>query len=147
MAADVTLVALPNTPGNLRRGRLQTLEDLFPDDEVWRDDDGTIVMITGTDTRGDHAHSIHSECDWFEIGPVSYVKAALFGSDIYLPGPTVAVHLLWNAPRVVTPSLVTQTMVAMNVPDRSQYRHRPRRQHVKRWLNAHTGWIVWAETW
>lgn len=158
MAADVTLLALPNTPENYERALYATHELLFDDDEVWRDEEGEIVAYTHTDHRSEFSRETHDLIDWHEIGPVSYLKAGLWGlgvgdPDIWLPGPTVAVHRYWSTPSIVRSVDITQTMVCMNLPNRSHYRgrdwrdrdHRPRQ--VKRWLTEHLGWIVWGEHW
>lgn len=155
MAADVTLLALPNTPENWERAEYKTHAKLFDDDVVFRDDDGEIIAWEYTHHRSEFQREIHDMCDWHEVGPVSYLKAELLEGDpnYWLPGPTVAVHRYWLTPGIVRPVDITQTMVCMNLPNRSHYRGKHwRYRHgrprvVKRWLTEHLGWIVWAEHW
>lgn len=153
MAADVTLIALPSTPENWRRAEYLTYQRSFPDDEAFYDDDGEIVAYTYTDTRRELHRAVCDIADFHEVGPVSYLKAGLSSTEHYLPGPTVAVHRYWAKPALVRAVDVTQTMVCMNMPNRSYYRGRAwrsrhgRPRQVRRWLMAHLGWIVWAETW
>lgn len=153
MAADVTLVALPCTPENWRRAEYMTHQRLLDDDKVFRDDNGEIFAWASTDHRAEFERETRDMADWHEVGPVSYLKAGLLESDYFLPSPTVAVHRYWSKATVVRPVDVTQTMVCMNLPNRSHYRGKPwryrhgRPRQVRRWLVEHTGWIVWAETW
>lgn len=150
MAADVTLMALPNTPENQERFAYKTFEVLFDTDDVYYVEDIMCVSNGGFE-RVEFDNQFYKDIDYLEIGPVSYIKSWLFGDDAWLPGPTVAVQDLWNMPRIVTPKLITQTMAAMNLPDDSHYKNFTRkkcsRRKVKNWLNAHLGWIVLAEAW
>lgn len=150
MAADVTLFALPASEENWRRARLQCWDEQFPDDEVLRDEDGEIWAYGGGETRSAFQNNIFRDADWIEIGPLSWLKASLSGSDEYLPAPTVAVHDYWKSATLVSPARIKCTTTwCMNLPDRSLYRkwRKANRRQVKRWLNAHLGDIVWAETW
>jgi hypothetical protein len=150
VAADVVLMALPPTARNRRLLALWA-RDLLPGDTAYTDTDGELLGVECGRIRRALDAEVERAADWFEVGPVSYAKAALLGSpERYLPAPTLAVHALWVAPRVLTAGLVAATTVAMNRPHRSMYRawpRRARRQHVKRWLVAHRGWIVWAAVW
>lgn len=154
MAADVTLVSLPATEHNWWRARVATYHEELPNDDLWRDEDtGEVIAVTSTEERRAFQDDLHRDpaFRWFEIGPVSYLKAGLLDDeDRYLPGPTVAVNELWQQAQLVTTVLVTMTMVTMNRPDTSQYRRwcrAARRQHVKRWLSSQLGRICWAEVW
>lgn len=170
MAADLTLLALPATPENWRCARIATYQELLPRDEVAARD-GEEVGYLASDARRAWSHNLHKRVDWFEVGPISWIKADTLADQAWLPAPTAAVAKYWAIPVLATKASIAETMVLLNLPDRSHYRswHRDRprgykvgrryargvrgdrrvarRQHVKRWLVAHQGWIVWAESW
>lgn len=170
MAADLTLLALPATPRHWRWAQLATYRDTFLDDEILTLEGEVVGFIDGA-SREAWTHRLYDHVDILGVGPLSLVKATTDGDERWLPAPTVAIANYWAAPRTVTRCGIVETMVRMNLPDRSHYRQwrrdRPRgykvgrqyaramrgyrrvarRQDVKRWLAAHAGWIVWAEVW
>lgn len=78
--------------------------------------------------------ALYREVAWLEIGPLSYLLAA------------EAIHDMWWSPRLVTPNLITQTMVAMNIHEPQRWPV-PRRRVVKTWLQGNLGQIGWTENW
>lgn len=170
MAADVTLIALPadTTVGPyaaMEAAEFLTKIRLFPDDKLLHLGDLDLV------DRGEEFKSLCRSLwsqpplpDHIEIGPWSPMKAELMGSERYLPGPTAAIHSLWERPKYLTPGLASRTVVLMNLPDRSHYRtsskrgtgtgkykwpslRKARPRQLRRWLDAHIGHVVWAESW
>ena len=156
MAADVTLIALPadTTVGPYtawKAAEFLTGTRLFLDDEEFK---SLCRSLWSQPPLPDH----------IAIGPWSPMKAELMGSERYLPGPTAAIHSLWERPKYLTPGLASRTVVLMNLPDRSHYRtsskrgtgtgkykwpslRKARPRQLRRWLDAHIGHVVWAESW
>lgn len=124
MAADVTLLALPNTEANRETARRCTYDLLFADDEELRDEDGTVIDVSGGQQRTVFNREFYARPDLHHcpVGPVSWLKAGFLGADTYLPAPTVAVAEIWDKPKILTTGLMKATLVALNLPDRSHYR-------------------------
>jgi hypothetical protein len=87
------------------------------------------------------------------VGQVSWLKAGLMGdAERYIPDAVRNVAVLVEDTPVIDDALITQIMVAMNVPDRSIYsgkHHRgvEKRRVVKRWLTEHKGLRVGSVSW
>lgn len=63
------------------------------------------------------------------VGQVSWLKAGLMDDgDLYIPGVVRAINAMLAEPRVLTPGLRGQMMVAFNLPNRSIYSKRYRRR-------------------
>lgn len=166
MAADLVLIAIPDTPRNRELAEYKTYQRLFASDEAAYADDGTLLGIVDGHERNKFEAAWYErelvDYDWIEVGPLSYTSVT---SD--------AVYAYWGAtPSVLTRSLIAYTMVMLNLPD-GEYRrswhvppgsrgylrgrwHAPhgrhylrveRRQNVKRWLLAHENQLMWAEAW
>jgi hypothetical protein len=167
MAADVTLLALPASAANWRTAETAVYRVLLPGDEAWvfdgrREqtvrcvDDGQVTgpdgpvdwppsyprqltAIVSGGAREQFWKTLYDKTEYLEIGP-----AVPFD---YRPHPTMGAGEFWLMPRVISPVAVTDTMVRMNVSDRSPYRdwQKPRPREVRRWLTERLGWIAWSE--
>jgi hypothetical protein len=166
VAADLTLIAIPDTSHNRELAAYKTYQRLFDTDETVYANDGELLGIVDGDERRKFDVAWYErelvEYDWIQIGPLSYY------------GETVnAVQDYWGeTSAVLTRGRIACTMVMLNLPDgeyrryftpkrgergykrgrwhapwRRHYRRVERRQNVKRWLHAHDGWIMWAEAW
>jgi hypothetical protein len=171
VAADTTLLALPNTPANLETAEYLTWVRRFPDDDEYRDPEtGERFGNIAGDSRESYELDFYSTWpllfDWLEVGPT-------YWCDLY----DDAVQSRLRQPVVLTRSFTSELLVTMNRRYGSYrtYWNRPRRglgpgmgkvgrgyargggraryqrvarlQDVKRWLNAHEGWVCWAEVW
>lgn len=175
MAADVTLLALPASDDSWRAIAVARYDILLPGDKaeilnrngevdvVTVDHDGllhgqdglpaawppepgwTVVDLASGEERERFCSQMYRGIDFLEVGPVSY----LGGTEADLPAPTVAVGRYWETPRLVQRAAIAETMVCMNLPDRSRYRtwDKPGRRQVKHWLTKRIGWIAWTEAW
>lgn len=167
MAADVTLLALPASAANWRAAETAVYNTLLPGDEVCiasgdRHEvvscaaDGTltgpagplswpagpawhVTAVCSGDARERFWRELFETAECLELGPA-------VDSDCW-PHPTMAAGEYWRMPHIVSRSAITETMVRMNVADRSSYRDwdKPRPRDVKRWLTERLGWIVWTE--
>lgn len=176
MSADLHLVAQPNDPEVIRihdflRGA-ETIIYPTHGDVLERDADGYVVTASGW-----HGITINEKktleeqigyhtWDNIWVGQVSWAKGLGNPSqhEAWVPTAIETIDQLFENAPTLTPTLATATMVALNQPNRSNYgkRHwrragsRPRldrsrglakRQHVKRWLDAHLGQRIAAESW
>lgn len=168
MAADLTFIAIDDTPGNRHLADLKTGRRLFYDDEnVYDPETGALLGQWPGNLRTWFERSWYErefvEYDWFEVGPTAH------------GGPVAALQEYWNdVPRRLTLGRIKHTMVLMNLPDGAYRRYwRPganhgykwrkrwhvpwpggrrsgrcaRRQHVRSWLLAHKDQLVWTEAW
>lgn len=166
MAADLTMIALPNTLELREMAEYRVGLRFFPDDEVHQMPWGP-VWVAGDQRKAMDERleaAIYDIGDTMDLGPRG--------------GESRAEHIaqlgeLWLLPKVITPQLVAKTTLLYNLsaPDyyrywttreprgywaskagrkayaHSRYRRVPRPRDVKKWMLQHEGKLAWTEMW